>query len=119
MVLSDRNLFQILEKLHDVTENEELEFKGGKGGFPGSFWETYSAFANSNGGVFVIGLKEKKGQLQSANLTASDLDQLQKDLWSGLANKNTVNLNLLTIDDVKPLMVEDSYMLIVRVPRAS
>ena len=115
----DKQLLQIIEDIQNVTENEELEFKGGKGGFPGSFWETYSAFANSNGGVFVIGLKEKKGQLHLANLTASDIDQLQKDLWSGLANKNTINLNLLTVDDVKSLKVGDSYMLIVRVPRAN
>lgn len=103
MELGDKNLLQILENINDINENEELEFKRGKGGFPGSFWETYSAFANSNGGVFVIGLKDKKGQIQSANLTASDIDQLKKDLWSGLANKNTINLNLLTIDDVKTL----------------
>lgn len=119
MELNSNLTSQIFENIQDIAENEELEFKGGKGGFPGSFWETYSAFANSNGGVIVIGIKEKKGQLQSANLTTTDIDQLQKDLWSGLANKNTISINLLNNADVRSLKLIDSYLLIIRVPRAS
>jgi len=27
-------------------ESDDVEFKSAAGGFPGSFWETYSSFAN-------------------------------------------------------------------------
>lgn len=44
---------------------------------------------------------------------------MQKELWSGLANRNTISLNLLNNDDVKPLFVKNSYVLIIKVPRAN
>ncbi len=115
----DTQIQHLLDNIQEIAENDELEFKSGKGGFPGSFWETYSAFANTNGGIFVIGIKEQNGLLQSANLTRSDIDNLKKDLWSGLSNRNKVNINLLKNDDVQTMPFGDADVLIIRVPRAS
>ena len=119
MELNVCQIDNILENLQDIAENDVLEFKGAKGGFPGAFWETYSAFANTNGGVVILGIKDKNGHLQSDNLDGTDIDKLQKDLWSGLSNKNTTNINLLNNADVRPLKLEDSFILIIRIPRAN
>ena len=35
-------------------ENENLEFKRAKGGLPNSFFETYSSFLNTKGGLIYI-----------------------------------------------------------------
>ena len=47
-------LTKILKAIN-AGESSDWEIKSARGGFPGSFWETYSAMANENGGIVFLG----------------------------------------------------------------
>lgn len=111
---------EYLEKLLNERESEYLEFKKSKGGLPNSLWETYSAFANTHGGLIVLGIEEKPDQtLRLAGLTLQDVESLKQELFRQLHNKQKVNTCLLTDKDVSIEVVEKSYILFIQVPRAS
>ncbi|MCC5842743.1 MAG: putative DNA binding domain-containing protein [Verrucomicrobia bacterium] len=98
----------------DWTECEDLEFKAAKGGVPKSLWESYSALANSNGGVVLLGV-EDNGNVCGVENTS----KLKKSFWDTINNRSKVSLNLLTDVDVEEVRIEDKNILAIRIPRAS
>lgn len=47
-------------ELDDLREGQYLEFKEAAFSLPRDMWETYSAFANAEGGEIVLGVREDK-----------------------------------------------------------
>ena len=85
-------------EIYNLSENKELECKEAQGGLPKDMWETYSAFANSDGGVILLGIKEKKGDFYISGL--NNIDEIQKDLWDNLNNPKKVSVNIISDKDV-------------------
>ena len=59
----EQSIFSLLNDEFLPNEYFEIEYKSGKDGFPKELWKSYSAFANTNTGIIVIGVQDKKGIL--------------------------------------------------------
>lgn len=105
-----------INKLGGYREHNQLEAKTAKGGFPGSFWETYSAFANTDGGVILLGVKEDSdGRLHPEDV---DAEKLLRDFWNMVNNRQKISANIVTDSMVRIEELEGRKILVVHVPRA-
>lgn len=107
-----------LELLTTYKESSRLEVKSARGGLPNSLWESYSAFANSEGGVIVLGIKEntKDGSLYVEGL--DDVHKLLKDFWNTVNNRQKVSSNILTDSMAVPEKLDGKDIIVIHVPRA-
>jgi ATP-dependent DNA helicase RecG len=109
--------------LEQLTEGSDLEAKlaagrDGRGELPRSVFESYSAMANSDGGVILLGVRElEEGRLEIAGIT--DVGKVQKTLWDGLNNRQQVSENVLAPSAVESVEVDGKFVLQITVPRAT
>lgn len=106
---------QELLKLLDMGEHSELECKLAKGGLPKDVWETYSAFANTKGGIILLGIEENNGSFYPVK--GVDVVKIQKAFWDHI-NSKQVSVNILQNDDVQPIKINEYNILKITVPRA-
>lgn len=103
--------------LEQYRENNRIEAKKARGGLPHSIWETYSAFANTLGGVILLGVVEDDNkQLEAVGVP--DPDQLVKDFWKIVNNVSKVSVNILSTSDVSVESVDGKSIVVINVPRA-
>lgn len=112
----NKNMLNI-QNLADYEENYRIEAKKAKGGLPNSVWETYSAFANTDGGIILLGVDEKDGHTLVAT-GVEDTHKLKSDFWNMINNRQKVNINILTNGMVKEYEVDGKTVLAIEVPRA-
>ena len=106
-----------LAKFDKYKEDNRREVKSAKGGLPNSLWETYSAMANTYGGVIILGVKEdENGAWQTTGL--SDVSKLKKDFWSQINDNKKVSVNLLQESDVSVYSAGGDAIFVIKVPAA-
>lgn len=114
------SLYSLIDNEFFSSENYELEYKSAQEGFPANeFWKTYSAFANTNAGVIVLGVREKRNAITIEGLTDEQIEKYKKQFWDGCNNPQTVSRNLLTNNDVKVVAFKGKQLLTFRIPFAA
>ena len=106
-----------LEHLEKYRENNRIEAKLALGGLPHSIWETYCAFANTLGGIILLGVEEKKDKtLHPVNLP--DPGRLIREFWEIVNDSKKISVNILSVQDVQEEIVDGCHIIVITVPRA-
>lgn len=105
-----------------LRESVDLECKlavgrDGQGALPEEFWPTYSAFANTNGGLVVLGVREKQGQFVIEGIV--NVTKVRKELFDSLNNRQKVSVNLLTDACVREVVLDGRTIVVIEIPRAA
>lgn len=102
-------------------EHMHLECKKAEAKLPQSVWETYSSFANTDGGVILFGVEE---HLRETNLdrrfsfvSINNPEQRIKDFWNTI-NSDKVSNNILIDADVGICVVNGQAIMWIHVPQA-
>lgn len=106
-----------MNNLQNYREDNRIEAKQALGGLPESIWETYSAFANADGGVILLGVEELPDKrLHALNLL--DPDWLLEDFWQIINDPDRVSVNILREENVALHRVDGKQIVAITVPPA-
>lgn len=112
---------QILELLR-FGEHINLECKKAESKLPNSVWETYSSFANTDGGIILFGVEEKMRETdfnrRFSFVSVVNPEQRLKDFWNTI-NSDKVSSNILIDSDVGICNVNGAEIIWIRVPQAN
>lgn len=111
-----------IKRLTREGEGYQLEMKACSSSLPSSVWETYSAFANSRGGVILLGVSERKaisGTERFEVTGVTDANKVVTDFFNMLNNPQKVSCNILIDSDVRIVEVDGKDVVYINVPEAS
>ena len=106
-----------LERIDEYREDNQIEAKAAQGGLPDTLWDSYSAFANTDGGCRLLGVKEREDHTLKV-VGLNDAAKMKKDFWNMVNNRQKISVNLMTERRVRIENVDDKEIIVLEVPRA-
>ena len=88
-----------ITKIDEYREGNRLEVKKAQSGLPNSLWPSYSSFANTNGGIILLGVEENADRSLKIS-GVSNADALIKVFWDSASNRQKCSVNILRDNDV-------------------
>lgn len=105
-----------ISKIRELKESHKIELKKATNELPKSFWETFSAFSNTDGGIIFLGIDENN--ISNPITGVDNVEKILDSLWSLLRNKNKVSYSNLVYEDVYQKNIDDKIVVVVNVPEA-
>ena len=103
-----------MERYH---EGNRLEAKLATGGLPESIWETYSAFANTDGGLILLGVEELDDRsLRIQGLL--DADEMCADFLRLCADPKVVSADLVSGGGAQVIHTPQGDVIAITIPPA-
>lgn len=72
-----------IKRFVEKSENAAVEFKRARGDVPAGFWPSYNSFANMDGGVSILGVREKGGRREIEGLAAEVYVCEERSVFTG------------------------------------
>ena len=91
--------FNALVETNDV-EMKKAAGRDGKGAIPESLWETYSAMANTVGGVIILGA-EQVGEREFRPYHLDNAERMVQDLWNIVNDRKKISKNILNEESIQ------------------
>lgn len=93
-----------LDNSETLKESQTLEFKEAAAGLPDDIWESYSAFANTEGGEIVLGVQENKTTHTFSIVGVANPSELIDTFWSTVrsSQKLLATSCFLTMSERRP-----------------
>ena len=99
-------------------EKVTVEAKLAAGGLPNNIWGTYSSFANTFGGVILLGVEENKETHELIPRGVNDPHQIIANIWNTLNNPQKISNNILLENHVYAIKYNGLDIVVIEVPRA-
>ncbi len=105
-------------RIGEYKESDRLEAKLAMGGLPESIWETYSAFANTQGGVILLGVEERFPERTLHPVDLPYPEEMAEEFLTLLSDPKKASVNILSQEDVTVEVVDGKHIIVIRVPMA-
>ena len=83
------------------SENENIEYKEASWKLPKSFWETVSSFANTLGGIIVLGIAEDKSKHEFSITGVDNVEDIETQIFNDNNNISCLNRPVIQNNDVQ------------------